>query len=325
VTVSAAAAQVGGSQTGFSEGEIQTLRTLLYSLMVDSGNDAAVAIAEHVGEAAGGDMDTFIDRMNQKADDLNMDDTTYCQPAGGCFSTPADQVALWLSVYDDPLFQQFVGPVSYIGCGEDAQGNEVCHSFTRSTSSYPGHDGRKGGSRGFYCDDDFERPSNGGPPLCASGGCTTEQTTRLGRTLIANNLHPLPLSANRWTDTQNMFDYGYRQRFTPDARSAGVNASETANFSLTTLDDTLAVVATIEGQRVRLCSWNAYATSGQLNQLGCAERPINGLVAGDVQPQVQQVQIVGGSTIEADGDFLVGYRDGNSLVLRLWRIGAKDF
>jgi D-alanyl-D-alanine carboxypeptidase len=293
-------------------------------MMVNSGNDAALAIGEYIGAQAGGGLTTFVARMNLKASTLGMNDTTYCQPAGGCFSTPADQVTLWRSVYTDPDFQQFVGPVNYIGCGEDAGGEEVCHTLDKGPGNYPGQDSWKGGSLGFFCPTD-DYPETAGLPLCASGGCLTVQATRLQRALLVNVLQPQPLTADRWPDARHLFDHGYRRLFTPDARSTGTDAGESPDFGLDVVTDSLAVSALIDGQTVRLCSWEAYAPTGQLSQLGCAERTVDNLAASATQPRAQEVEVVVSSTLEAEGDFLVGHHDGDALVLRLWRIGPKDF
>ena len=63
VTVSRQAALTEGSAMYLQEGERLTLETLLYGLLLCSGNDAAVAIAEHVG----GSLEGFVDMMNCRA------------------------------------------------------------------------------------------------------------------------------------------------------------------------------------------------------------------------------------------------------------------
>ncbi|MGI6707347.1 MAG: D-alanyl-D-alanine carboxypeptidase family protein [Clostridia bacterium] len=63
VTVSDRAYGVEGSSIYLGRGEKITLENLLYGLMLRSGNDAAVAIAEHIG----GSVDKFVEMMNEKA------------------------------------------------------------------------------------------------------------------------------------------------------------------------------------------------------------------------------------------------------------------
>lgn len=78
VTVSAHAASMGGSQVFLSEGEEITVEELLKALCVSSGNDAAVALGEHVC----GVTELFIDRMNEKAAALGMHDTHFVNCTG---------------------------------------------------------------------------------------------------------------------------------------------------------------------------------------------------------------------------------------------------
>ena len=78
VTVSAHAASMGGSQVYLSEGEQITVDDLLKSLCVSSGNDASVALAEHVS----GVTELFIDKMNQRAQELGMQNTHFVNCTG---------------------------------------------------------------------------------------------------------------------------------------------------------------------------------------------------------------------------------------------------
>ena len=78
VTVSAAAAGMGGSQVYLAEGEQITVEELLKAVCVASGNDAAVALAEKVA----GVHELFVERMNQRAAELGMEDTHFANPTG---------------------------------------------------------------------------------------------------------------------------------------------------------------------------------------------------------------------------------------------------
>jgi hypothetical protein len=319
VTTSAAAANVGGSQMAppLVEGEVQTLETLLYGLMVNSGNDAALAIAEHIG----GSQADFATMMNARAAQLGMSSTVYCQAAGGCFSTPADQVALWRSAYTDPDFLRFVGPVDYQACGEGPSGEEICRFIERGPSVYPGQEGAKNGSLGFFCP---QEPSTDGVPLCASNGCLSAQATRLDRTLLQTILQPGALDADTGTDSRALWDYGYRLLYTPDARGEAEAAGPAPDFGLDSINDGLAVTAVIDGQNVRLCTWDAFAPAGTLGQRGCATRAVHGLAAGTMTPAPTEVRLLLRSSFESDGDYLLGHRDGNELVLSLWRLGPHQ-
>ncbi len=78
VTVSRWATQIRGHRLLISEGEQLKLGDLLMATIVNSGNDGARAIAEHIG----GNIDNFIDMMNAKAVEIGMNDTHFVNPSG---------------------------------------------------------------------------------------------------------------------------------------------------------------------------------------------------------------------------------------------------
>lgn len=94
VKVSRHAARTGGSSMHLKAGDIVTVEQLLYGMAVASGNDACVAIAEHLA----GSEKKFIMLMNQKARKLEMRNTTFKTtnglPANGQFTTANDMLAL---------------------------------------------------------------------------------------------------------------------------------------------------------------------------------------------------------------------------------------
>lgn len=78
VTVSNHAVGVEGSSIYLTKGEKIKLEDLVYGLMLRSGNDAAVAIAEHVG----GSLEGFVFLMNEKAEQIGMKNTHFSNPHG---------------------------------------------------------------------------------------------------------------------------------------------------------------------------------------------------------------------------------------------------
>ena len=92
------------SLIGLRAGEKMTVRDLLYGLILESGNDAAVTIANGVS----GSVPAFVQRMNREADALGLTDTSYANPIGlddpANFSSAADQVQLAELLLADPLF-----------------------------------------------------------------------------------------------------------------------------------------------------------------------------------------------------------------------------
>ena len=78
VVTSAHAKSMGGSQVFLEEGEIQTVETLIKCIVIASGNDASVAMAEYIG----GDEGTFVRMMNERAAGLGMEHTTFVDCCG---------------------------------------------------------------------------------------------------------------------------------------------------------------------------------------------------------------------------------------------------
>lgn len=73
ITTSAYAASMGGSQIYLKEGEQMSVEDMIKSVVISSANDAAVALAEHIC----GSEDIFVQRMNEKADELGMNNTHF--------------------------------------------------------------------------------------------------------------------------------------------------------------------------------------------------------------------------------------------------------
>ena len=82
VTTSAYAASMGGSQVYLKENEQMSVEDLLKAVCVASGNDAAVALGEHLA----GSADAFVEQMNQRAKELGMADTHFVN----CTGLPAE-------------------------------------------------------------------------------------------------------------------------------------------------------------------------------------------------------------------------------------------
>ncbi len=78
VTTSAYAKSMGGSQVYLEEGEHQSVETLIKCITVASGNDASVAMAEYIS----GTEKDFVDRMNEKAKELGMNNTNFVDCCG---------------------------------------------------------------------------------------------------------------------------------------------------------------------------------------------------------------------------------------------------
>ena len=102
---------VTGSMIWIQKGQQVSMRSLLYGMMLKSGNDAAIAIAHRVG---GGSVEKFIQMMNEKAAVLGMKDTEFHNPNGmdveeeGNYSTAYDMALLMQYAMTLPQFREIV-------------------------------------------------------------------------------------------------------------------------------------------------------------------------------------------------------------------------
>jgi D-alanyl-D-alanine carboxypeptidase (penicillin-binding protein 5/6) len=103
VVVSARAAGTRGSQLGLVVGERISVQQLLYALLMQSSNDAAIALAEHVG----GSVEAFVGLMNHMAEQMGLRRTRFRDPAGlddRGYSTAHDLAVIVRAAYAEPLF-----------------------------------------------------------------------------------------------------------------------------------------------------------------------------------------------------------------------------
>ncbi len=112
VTVSAKAGGTGGSRLGLKRGDKASVRDLLYGLMLRSGNDAAVALAEHVG----GSVKGFAELMNEKAIELGLTNTHFVTPHGlddaNHYTTALELAKLTDYAMNNETFAKIVGTKS---------------------------------------------------------------------------------------------------------------------------------------------------------------------------------------------------------------------
>jgi D-alanyl-D-alanine carboxypeptidase len=114
VKVSGQATRAEGSSVYLKPGEKIKLEHLVYGLMLRSGNDTAVAIAEHVG----GSLDGFVYLMNQKAKEIGMLNTHFSNPHGlddheDHYSTAYDMALLTRYAMQNKTYQKIAGTKNY--------------------------------------------------------------------------------------------------------------------------------------------------------------------------------------------------------------------
>ncbi|MBE3585632.1 D-alanyl-D-alanine carboxypeptidase family protein [Desulfofundulus thermocisternus] len=186
VTVSSRAAAVGESSMHLFPGQRLTLKQLLYGALLRSGNDACVAIAEHIA----GSERNFVFLMNQKARELGACQSHFCNPHGlpaqGHVSSAYDLALLARYALRNPTFRALVS-TRYYGFVNPPWGEYHLHNTNRLLWSYQGADGVKTGT------------------TSEAGMCLVASASRGGRQLISVVLH----SDDRYGDTMALLDYGF--------------------------------------------------------------------------------------------------------------------
>lgn len=104
-----------GSAIYIKEGEILTLKELLYGLMLRSGNDASLSIAKNVG----GSVENFVNLMNKRAEKLGMTNTIFSNPNGldetdGNYSTAYDMAILTSVAMKNKIYREIVKTKKHI-------------------------------------------------------------------------------------------------------------------------------------------------------------------------------------------------------------------
>ena len=151
VTISEDAAGTGGQEIGLVAGETVTLGALVRAAMVRSGNDAAAAIAEHIG----GSVDGFVRMMNERAAELGMDNTNFVNPHGldatGHYSSPRDMLIVGRHAMSIPEFAEMararmlVFPDSPTGTARSASNtNRVLNNYEGAIGVKTGETPRAG-------------------------------------------------------------------------------------------------------------------------------------------------------------------------------------
>lgn len=200
VTTSGEAASQPKVHLGMSEGETFYLRDLLYSLMLESHNDSAVAIAEHLY----GSVTAFAERMNEKALELGCEQTHFVTPNGldgedetGVHSISAANLARIMSycVTKSPRTKEFLEITQtkeYSFTDVDGKRNFICTNHNLFLSMM---DGAISGKTGFTGD---------------AGYCYVGALHRDGKTLVVALLAcGWPNNKNyKWVDTRTLMNYG---------------------------------------------------------------------------------------------------------------------
>lgn len=140
VTVSTRAAEVGESSIFLRKDERLTVRDLVEAALIQSANDAAVALAEHVG----GSQSAFVAMMNEEAQKLGLSDTQFANPDGfdapGNYSSARDVTRLARIAMKNPVIRDVVGHDS-----ATITGGRTLTTWNDLLDTYPGVFGVKTG------------------------------------------------------------------------------------------------------------------------------------------------------------------------------------
>ncbi len=190
VTVSSTAVRAEGSSIYLKPGEKIKLEDLVYGLMLRSGNDSAVAIAEYVG----GSLDGFIYLMNQKAEEIGMKNTNFANPHGlddheNHYSTAYDMALLTKYAMTDDTYRKISGTKVHRAPNPTEKWDRVWKNKNRLLTGL--YDHTTGGKTGY--------------------------TKRAKRTLVTtaskNGLSLIAVTLNGpddWNDHINMYEYGFK-------------------------------------------------------------------------------------------------------------------
>lgn len=265
------AVNIEGSSMYLKEGEVLTVQELLYGLMLQSGNDAAVALAIYCG----GTVEGFTELMNDKAHRLGMTQSHFANPNGldspGNYSTARDMALLTAYAMQNPIFAQTVSTKT-ITIGE-----RCLRNHNKLLWQLEGANGVKTGY------------------TKAAGRILISSVTRMGRQLIAVTFN----APDDWQDHKTLIEDGFSrftvQQLVHQGQTLGqleLAGGQEASVDLIAAEDFSYSLA--QGERVTISlpeAGFAYAPVAEGQEAGFAHILVDGTA-------VAKVPLVYGKTIE---------------------------
>lgn len=262
---------IEGSSMYLKAGEVLTVQELLYGLMLQSGNDAAVALAIYCG----GTVEGFTELMNDKAHRLGMTQSHFANPNGldspGNYSTARDMALLTAYAMQNPIFAQTVSTKT-ITIGE-----RCLRNHNKLLWQLEGANGVKTGY------------------TKAAGRILISSVTRMGRQLIAVTFN----APDDWQDHKTLIEDGFSrftvQQLVHQGQTLGqleLAGGQEASVDLIAAEDFSYSLA--QGERVTITlpeSGFAYAPVAKGQDAGFAHILVDGTA-------VAKVPLVYGKTIE---------------------------
>ena len=178
-----------GTNIGLRPDMPLSLHQLLYGMMLISGNDAAVSVAETVGGSYG----RFIEMMNEKAASIGVHDSHFANPNGltdpNHYTTAYDMAKIAAYAMKNPDFRDIVKRPSYPMTYRNGVYRNVENRNEFLTSHYEGANGVKTGMTE------------------AAGDCLVASAERDGRLMIVAFYN----DTDRWTEARTWLDYGFAE------------------------------------------------------------------------------------------------------------------
>ena len=185
VKIESSAVGTEGSSAYLKEGEVLTMEELIYALLLRSANDAAVAIACHIG----GDIDGFADMMNERAEVLGLQNTHFMNPHGlddeGHYTTARELALIAAEALKNETFKTISSTYKKSFATENMTRLYVNHN--KLLNMYDGAIGMKTGY------------------TKKSGRCLVGAAERDGLTFITVTLD----APDDWRDHNMLFDLGF--------------------------------------------------------------------------------------------------------------------
>jgi len=254
-TASRKAVYAEGSSIYLEQGEKMLLKDLVYGLMLRSGNDSAIAIAEKVG----GSVEGFAHMMNEKAEWIGMTNTSFANPHGldqeGHYSTAYDMALLMRYAMQNDLFRKISGTTTYKA---DSRVYAWGNKNKLLTKYYE------------YC----------------TGG-KTGYTKTAGRTLVTtakkDDMELIMVTLNGpddWNDHSHAFDWGFKEYDMKEIRKEGeydLNSDEEDTLGYLWEDVRVPLTKEEEGQlSERIITTNTSGLSPLSSVVGKAVYTVNG-------------------------------------------------
>lgn len=191
ITMSESAVYAGGSAIWSTAGEEFSLEELLWSVLLGSANDAATAVAEHLG----GSVEDFMVMMNEEARRLGARNTHFVNPHGlhheQHYTTARDLALIARAALDEPLIREMAGTKTYQLSRADPDVLSLLVNHNKLLWRYEGAIGLKTGY------------------TSQAGQCLVSAAERNGRALLAVVLKSE--GNNIWSDSVTLLDYGFER------------------------------------------------------------------------------------------------------------------